>query len=123
MEKRFSRELGMDDSATSRVPVHYLKSNAFRVIHVDGVYGGLTGRGYIHIGIYSDRGPALPRRTEMDVASDGSVLDERVVETREGIVREVEASLIIGLEDAESLQKWLGDKIVQLRAALEDADG
>src|SRR5579864_8214012 len=36
---------------------HYVKSNYFRVIHADGMYGGLTPCGGIFFALYSDRQP------------------------------------------------------------------
>ena len=35
------------DVVQSKVEFHYIKSNHFRVIHADGVYGGATPRGFI----------------------------------------------------------------------------
>ncbi|HLW54414.1 MAG TPA: hypothetical protein VKW06_16380 [Candidatus Angelobacter sp.] len=45
---------------------HYVKSNYFRVIHADGMYGGLTPCGGIFFALYSDRQP-LPELTVQSV--------------------------------------------------------
>jgi hypothetical protein len=112
-----------EQGKTVRVPVHYIKSNSFRVLHADGAFGGVTGHGFVQIGFYSERGP-FPTRTELEVDEDGTVIDERIIERRQGLLRELEASVVMDLKTAESVHDWLGDKIDQLRAALgEDGDG
>ena len=40
---------------------HYIKSNQFRVIHVDGGIGSITPKGFIHFALYSER-LAIPRK-------------------------------------------------------------
>ena len=95
---------------------HYIKSNYFRVIHADGAYGGVSPRRTIQINFYSERQP-IPQLTVHGVAGDGALSgelpDERVV--RDGIVREIEAGVIVTLEAAESLRDWLSDNINKLQ--------
>src|SRR3989442_6878794 len=42
------------------VTFHYIKSSQFRVVHADGIIGGVTPRGLIHIAVFSER-PAIPQ--------------------------------------------------------------
>jgi hypothetical protein len=94
----------------SSLTFHYLKSNLFRVIHVDGAIGGMTPRGLIHMTIYSERA-AIPKKVSQVIHSDGRIGDEIGREGLEGVVREMEADLIFRLEDAVSLRDWLDDQI------------
>lgn len=99
------------------VRYNYIKSGHFRVIHVDGAYGGLTGHGFIHAAVYSER-PTIPQVTEAEFV-EGGTLTEHPVEKKDGMVREVEADLVMSLETAKALREWLDDKIGQLEEAFE----
>lgn len=95
-----------------RLQFHYIKSNLFRSIHVDGAFGGVTPTQAIHMAVYSERLP-IPRSTIHEVAEDGGSLievrEER--EARSGLVREMEVDLVMGLDEAVAIHKWLGEKI------------
>lgn len=93
----------------------YIKGNNFRVIHVDGVYGGNSPQpGAIHIDIFSERWP-IPKRTVSQFGPEGEVGQEIAEEriTRDAVVREVEAHLIMNIEVATRLRNWLTDKIAK----------
>lgn len=95
----------------------YLKSNSFRVIHVDGALGGPTPSGYIHMTLYSERA-AIPQQTEYEITAEGTlgkeVTDLRV--GRDGIVRELEVDAIMNVATARALHEWLGTRLEQLTA-------
>ncbi len=99
------------ETAPESIAFEYIKSNAFRVIHVDGAVGGLTPQGRIHFAIYSERG-AIPQRVVHTVLNaDGSVQvgpeipEERVA--RQAIIRELEADIIVDVDTAKGLRDWL----------------
>lgn len=102
------------DSKATRVEYHHIKSNSFRVIHVDGGVGGVTPRGFFHIALYNER-PAIPRIRARDVLSETELGPERDVDVRGqpnvGIVREVEADLIFDMQTAVELRDWLDRNI------------
>lgn len=108
------------DVVQSKVEFHYIKSNHFRVIHADGVYGGATPRGFIHMDFFSERSP-IPRKVTQKVTTSGQLGEEIAAESerKEGIVREVEVGVMISLEQARSLTKWLEEKIQLLETALK----
>ncbi len=43
-----------------RIKFHYLKSCDFKVVHVDGVFGGLTPSGDIFVTVFNQRPPLPP---------------------------------------------------------------
>jgi hypothetical protein len=96
---------------TTKVPFHYIKSNSFRVVHVDGAIGGPTPGGLIFASLYSERA-AIPQMMVHDVV-EGHVgaerLDERI--GKEGVVREIEVGLMIHVETAKLIVKWLQEKV------------
>lgn len=94
---------------------HYIKSNHFRVIHVDGALGGPTPVGLIHIALYSERFP-IPLQSVHEIKEGivQSMPTESV--SRDGIVREVEADLIMTPSVARTLAAWINDNLGRLEA-------
>jgi hypothetical protein len=99
-----------DDKVVKRIKFHYIKSNFFRVVHVDGVF--------------SERRP-IPLQMVQEVSAEGElgepILGETIV--RDGVVREIEANLVFNMEIAEATIKWLQDKVTQLRKIQESQAG
>lgn len=92
-----------------RVRFHYLKSPAFHTIHADGLIGGLTPRGGIHVALYTERLP-IPVQTEHRINEDGS-LGPEIRESRlakEGVIRELLVDVTMDLDTAERIHKWFG---------------
>ena len=96
----------------AHINFHYIKANQFRVIHADGVHGGLHPRGNIQMSFFSERVP-IPKKVSHEIADDGRLGKEIVAEreSRDGIVREVEVGVVMGVEEARALVKWLQLKI------------
>ena len=86
----------------------YIKSNFFRVIYVDGVMANLNGKGNVHLIIWNQRGP-IPKQEIYSITPDGSLGDEIDSVSRNSMVREVEADIILSRESALSLKKLLED--------------
>lgn len=107
------------DRTTQKIRFHYIKSSAFRTIHADGVFGGVTPRLNISATFYNERGP-LPDQTVQDVREDGTlgteILEERII--RDGILRELEANIVMDVAVAKSLVKWLNEKIALIEKGL-----
>lgn len=104
----------------SRVKFHFIKSPFFRVVHVDGVYGGITPHGYIHMAVFNERS-AIPQLVEHEL-KDRQVGPEIDRVSKEGIVREIESDLLFDVETARSLAGWLTSKIEEvekIKRALE----
>jgi hypothetical protein len=97
----------------------FIKGNFYRPIHVDGAFGGLspTSR-YIHMAVYSER-QSIP--TQLTHAVERGRLGQERTELRQGragLIREVEANLIIDLQTAISMRDWLDQRIVELAAQM-----
>lgn len=107
-------------SADGTIDFHHIKSNAFRTIHVDGAFGGVSPRGsLINMTLFNERWP-VPTQITHAIDKDGAVgeeLKERRA-TRRGVVRELEANLVFDVETAKRLVQWLLDKIQQAESAL-----
>lgn len=107
-------------TAPKEITFHFIKASGFRVIHVDGVHGGVTPRGQIQMAVFSERNP-IPQKTVHPVSKDGLGAEDRDKRVqREGVVREVEAELVMSLEAAASVAKWLSDNVERLKNAIRE---
>lgn len=116
-----TRETHGNGEVSSRVNFDYIKGQYFRVIHTDGAIGGVTPRGLIHMSLFSER-QAIPRRTVHPIKDDklgDELIPERTV--RDAVVRELDVDVIMTVESAESLCKWLQIKVTEAKQATKQA--
>ncbi len=95
---------------TNLIKFNYQKTNEYRNHHVDGAYGGLTPKGYISMLFFSER-HVLPKIVEKEIDSAGKTINEKIIEAKEGIIREVETGITFDLGTAISLKDWLTKQI------------
>ena len=106
-----------DPAATpTQLTFHYIKSSQFRVIHVDGMIGGITPRGLLHIAMYSER-PAIPQLVVQEVSPEGRLGAEKSRIGKDGVAREVEVDLMFDEEVAKAFHDWLGERLKELGKA------
>jgi hypothetical protein len=101
-----------DNPIPSTVTFHYVKSNYFRMVHANGVFGGINPDGSLLVTVFSERAP-LPDITVQKVESNGQVGAE-IMEQRKassGIVREMEVGLIMDIRTARIVSDWLKERI------------
>ena len=105
------------------VAFDYIKANDFRTVWVDGAIGGLTPSGLIHCAPYSERS-SIPRRQVFAIVDEGNgkgSLGEELVEkrvSRDSIVREMPIDMLLSLQAAETLAKWLTDQIAAAKSLM-----
>jgi hypothetical protein len=110
-----------DEKLPTKIRYHYLKSNAFRVVHADGVFGGPTAQNMMHLAFFSERAP-IPQTVDhaLDVI-DGTTakVGAEVSRTaRDGMVREVEVGILMTPPTAKALHTWLGDLLAKMEEAM-----
>jgi hypothetical protein len=110
------------DPEAKRIKFDYIKSNYFRVVHVDGIFGGNSpGHALITMAVWNERWP-IPKQSVYGLQKDGS-LGEEIVEdrvTRNAVVREVETELIMTIETAKVMRDWLDERIVIFEKQIEE---
>jgi len=109
-------EQDLDRPDDLKQQVTFIKSSQFRVIYVEGAYGGLSPRGRISFALYNERTP-IPQATEVGRNPDGN-FEEVLKDSKVGIVREVEAQLTMGLDEAAELARWLTERVAIARDLL-----
>jgi hypothetical protein len=111
--------------------IHYTKSPAFRTIHMGGVFGGVVPSAdcSIQLSVFSER-VSIPDLEVYTIPEGGGPATgpSRVINSRPGLVREVEANLILSPKVAKSLYEWLGAmieaaEIVENKGVLITLDG
>ncbi len=110
---------GNTGSDAQEINFKYMKSNFYRVIHANGAFGGLTGRGEIHIGFYSER-LEFPDSSKITMSSTGEVSSEQF-EGGGDHVREIEADVVIGLNTAKQIRVWLDTHITVMETLIRQA--
>jgi len=105
----------------SEIEFHFEKGALFRVISVDGTFGGVSpASGKIHMSVYNERQP-LPKKVTHSLGSSGDLgpelVEKRVV--RSGLFREVEADLVMDLDVALAVRSWLDTKIKEAQDLAE----
>ena len=104
--------------STSSVPkefpeIKYQRSAQFRVIHCDGAFGGFTPKRLLGMSLYAERNN-LPDKSVLNVDDEG-MLRERLVFSKREIIRQVEATVLLSVDDAESLGSWILEQVKQAR--------
>lgn len=115
----------MDAAVPTTIKFSYIKSNYFRVIHVDGGIGGFSSDKIV-LNLYSERGP-IPKTTTHElgvVKEEGGGFKSAVVgkeipkerECKDGLIREIEVGLTLSVDSARRVRDWLSDQIERLEA-------
>jgi hypothetical protein len=103
------------DELPERVKFNFVKSNLFRVIHVDAVWGTPTpSLDGINMNLCSQRFP-IPQQVVYNLEPEGSfekeISEERI--QNDNLEWEVEVSAIMSLETAKILIGWLQNMVDQ----------
>jgi hypothetical protein len=100
-----------DDSSKKRIQFDFIKAPGYRLIHADGAWGGLTTQGYVYMALYAER-PSIPQSVVGTVSDDGNfveISEERIA--RQAVIRDVEVGVLMDIDTAVALRKWLDEKI------------
>ncbi|WP_316230377.1 hypothetical protein [Bradyrhizobium sp. SZCCHNR1051] len=95
------------------VSFFYIKGTQFRVVHSDGVIGGITPRGFIHCAFYNERA-AIPQVQTHNVSPEGQLSPPVSTDGKVGIVREIDFDVIMTKQAAVDLRDWLTQQIKEL---------
>lgn len=106
-------EQGTASDAEQRIEAHYVRSQFCRVVAIHGAIGsGHTEKG-IHAALYSEY-LALPDSVSYALSPEG-VGRELPLDVPRAITREVEVQLIMDVDVAERIARWLMSKVAEIR--------
>ena len=101
-----------EKTTTGLLTFEFHRSNLFRIVHADGVFGGVTPNGYVMMSFFSQ---VAPTPTKVTHEFDGKKLGpETSRDVSQHIQRELEVGVIVDLTIAKSLFDWLKEKIDML---------
>jgi hypothetical protein len=112
-------------SPRPEIQFHFIKSHLFRVIYAEGAVGGVSPKGLIQMTLFNER-VAIPNLTVVEGTPEAGGLrpGKEIMAKREGkngIVRELEAEIMMSLQSAKSLHTWLGNHIATLEQMEKNA--
>jgi len=101
-----------EEQIPRQLQVDFRRSASFRIVHADGVWGGVTPQAKVYMTFFSET-PPLPEAMAYSLSADGTVLGEVRAERRGSTnpTREVEVGVVMDLNVAKSFLKWLDEKI------------
>lgn len=106
-----------DKSQIHKVRFRYEFANDYRIIHAAGVVGGTTPSGNLKLDLYTEFGSS-PDEDEWTLKPDGT-LNEQVILPQDTdiikIIRQKQMGVIVGIDEAENIAKWLLEKVKEAR--------
>ena len=102
---------------TISLPIHFIKSSSFRVIHASAAWFGGDAQQNLHLTFYNERTP-IPKTLVVKLDEQGMIVGEDTAkrESKLGVVREVEVDVIFSIPSAVDFYKMLGENLKALKA-------
>jgi len=94
--------------ASQKITYHYQKTTSYRSIYVDGAHGGLTNKGHLQMSFYLERHP-IPKTQDFSISKGVTTLIKQ--DSKKGVIRELECSLLMDYNTMRSVHEWMGQKI------------
>ena len=106
-------------SRPERVKFEFIRSPLFRVVHSNGVWGGLTPRGELSMAFFSER-KSPPKSVTHEITPEGGLgpevsRDVSRLGQSPNVQREWEVEVLMSLDEAENLHRWIGTRIDEWR--------
>ena len=101
---------GVVQNAPIEIQAKYTKTGASPVLHVDGMFGGLTPSGQLYVAFFSEHAQ-LPEAEILRRDPEGDTYRPVGADQLQGVVREVGVEVIMTLNVARAFQEWLNVRI------------
>ncbi|NOY77778.1 MAG: hypothetical protein GXO76_07910 [Calditrichaeota bacterium] len=95
----------------------YIFSEDYNPIYINGAFGGINPRGELVINFYFER-HGLPISQSYEITKEGMLgdeIDNEPSDLKSSMVRIVKNGIILNLQSAQEIHKWLGDYIKKLQ--------
>ena len=102
----------------NKITFNYIKTPSYRTYHVDGFYGGLTAKGNLYVELFVER--AVTPQKEIYEIKGNALMPNPKREGKEGVVREIEAGMIMDYPTMLIFKKWLDEKINQHQSIIQN---
>jgi hypothetical protein len=104
-----------DETKPDRIGIHYQRSRHYRTIHADGAQFGVTPRAAIQFTLFTDQRP-MPEFVLHQLNPDGNLGEVIEEAKKEGVIREVEANIVMDVATATSFVEKLQDILKQIKS-------
>lgn len=101
-------------SRTKQLTFRYLKDPGYRLVPINGVWGGITPRGEIHMELFHES-QAPPEVVVRSLTPKGGLGEEVDHQPPREISRTILVGVMLTEESAESMANWLHARVRQLR--------
>lgn len=111
MAQKKGKIKGILDSASRRLKFYYRTAPTCKTVRISGVWGGVTPALDIQMSLFHERIP-LPDSVEMELYPESQTAKQ--VKTNQasiGVIREIEAFVLMSPETARSTAEWLLRKV------------
>lgn len=88
----------------------YVIPEHLRDLYVNGMWGGVTPRGEIHMHFYNER-HAIPKSVTCEIDKKGEIKGIVSQEAGGDAARIVQASIVMDYQTAVAMRDWLNDRI------------
>jgi hypothetical protein len=105
----------MAEETRRKITITTRKAEGFRVVPAEGAIGGITPSQMYQINFYIEA-PNIPTDITHELLQDGK-LGPQVSHRQEGgdVVREIQCAVLMTLQQAEALARWIMNTIKQHR--------
>ena len=103
------------------IKFNYNKTETYRTYYADGVFGGITSKGKIFADFFIEKF-TTPKSMNYEIIDNGELGNEIDRESVEGFSRQIECGIIIDVNFAKVLHRWLGEKIEEHKKILNQID-
>lgn len=120
--KKITKSKPNKPSIPKQVTFDYIKSNDYREFYANGVFGGISPGGKIMMSMFFERSP-IPTKIFHNVLKDGKLGEEirSKRESRDSIIRSVQATILMDPDGALALRNWIDDKLKTLETPVVPA--
>jgi len=105
-----------------QIKFKYIFQEDYNPIYINGLFGGITPRGEIVVNFFLER-HGLPTSQIHEISENGFIggeIDREPKDHRDSMVRYVEQGIILNIQNAKALNKWLEGHIAKLEKALKE---
>lgn len=92
------------------ITFHHIKSDGFKTVFITGATGGATVNSLINMNLYTDR-TVIPSELTFEIDNNVKLGKEIKRVSKQGVIRDVQVGVLMDLEVAKNLIKFLNDQI------------
>lgn len=105
-----------------KVRIGFKRDDNYRLIPVNGVWGGATPRGDVRVDFFYES-YTVPDEVTQAVTPEGRLGEELGRKRAHDLQRTVLAGMMLTAEQAESIGRWLQEKALEVRTAKDGQGG